>query len=90
MEMQVELPNGAADGELHGDKLLMAEQLAVAQPGIAIKMNEIIKRFIALDNFERLVRSRCSSASATHAATRCAEWTERLLAAISPLHKLIR
>ena len=55
MEMEEELPDGDADGELHGDQLLMAERVAAARPGGAIKMNEVIERIIARDNLERPV-----------------------------------
>ena len=36
MEMEEELPDGDADGELHGDQLLIAERVAAARPGGAI------------------------------------------------------
>ena len=36
MEMEEELPDGYANGELHGDQLLMAERVASARPGGAI------------------------------------------------------
>ena len=37
MEMEEEeLPDGDADGELHGDQLLVAERVAAARPGGAI------------------------------------------------------
>ena len=32
MEMEKELPDGDADGELHGDQLLIAERVAAARP----------------------------------------------------------
>ena len=38
MDMEEELPDGDADGELHGDQLLVAERVAVARPGGAIRM----------------------------------------------------
>ena len=53
LEMEEELPDGDADGELHGDQLLMAERVAAARPGGAIRMGEVIERIIARDNFER-------------------------------------
>ena len=53
MEMEEELPDGDADGELHGDQLLMAERVAAARPGGAIRMGEVIERLIARDNLER-------------------------------------
>ena len=37
MEMEEELPDGDADNELHGDQLLMAERVAAARPGGAIR-----------------------------------------------------
>ena len=55
MEMEEELLDGDADGELHGDQLLMAEQVAAARPGGAIRMNEVIERIIARDNLEQPV-----------------------------------
>ena len=55
MEMEEELPDGDADGELHGDQLLMAERVAAARPGGAIRMGEVIERIIARDNLERRV-----------------------------------
>ena len=53
MEMGEELPDGDADGELYGDKLLMAERVAAVRPGGAIRMGKVIERIIARDNFER-------------------------------------
>ena len=37
-----ELPDGDADGELHGDQLLVAERAAAARPGGAIRMGDVI------------------------------------------------
>ena len=54
MEMEEALPDNDADGELHGDKYLMAERVAAARPGNAIRINEVIERIIAHDNLERL------------------------------------
>ena len=51
--MEEEMPGGDADGELHGDQLLMAERVASAQPGCAIRMGDLIERIIARDNLER-------------------------------------
>ena len=51
--MEDELPDGDADGELHGDQLLVAEQVAAARPGGAIQMCDVIERIIAHDNLER-------------------------------------
>ena len=55
MEMEEELPDGDADGELHGDQLIMAKRVAGARPGGAIRMGEVIKRIIARENLERPV-----------------------------------
>ena len=55
MEIEEELPNGEADGELHADQLLMAELVVAARPGCAIRMGEVIERIIARDNLERPV-----------------------------------
>ena len=52
MEMKEELPNGDADGELHGDQLLIAERVAVAGPNGPIRMGVVIERIIARDNLE--------------------------------------
>ena len=46
------LPDGNSDGKLHGDQLLVAEQVAAARPGGVIRMNDVIERIIALDNLE--------------------------------------
>ena len=53
MEMGEQLFDGDADGELHGDQLLMAERVAAARPGGAIRIGEVIERIIARDNLER-------------------------------------
>ena len=50
IEMEEKLPDGDADGELHGDQLLMAELVAASRPGAAIRMGEVIERIIARDN----------------------------------------
>ena len=55
MENEEELPYGAADGEFHGDQLLMAERVAAARPGGAICMGDVIERVIARDNLKRPV-----------------------------------
>ena len=55
MEMEKELPDGDADGELYGDQLLMAERVAAARPGGAIRIGNVIERIIASDNLERPV-----------------------------------
>ena len=52
INMEEELPDGDADGGLHGDQLLVAERVAAAGPGGAIRMGEVIKRIIARDNLE--------------------------------------
>ena len=51
--MEEELPDGDADGELHGDQLIVAERVAAARPGGAIRMGDVIERIIARDNLER-------------------------------------
>ena len=38
-----ELPDGDADGELHGDQLLVAERVAAARSGCAIRMGDVIE-----------------------------------------------
>ena len=55
IKMEKELPNGDANGELHGDQLLMAERVASARPGGAIRLGDVIERIIARDNLERPV-----------------------------------
>ena len=51
--MEKELSDGDANGELHGDQLIVAERVATARPGGAIRMGDVITRIIARDNFER-------------------------------------
>ena len=51
--MEEELPDGDADGELHGDQLIVAEQVAATRPGGAIRMGDMIERINAGDNLER-------------------------------------
>ena len=51
--MKEELLNGDADSQLHGDQLLVAEQIAAARPAGAILMGDVIERIIARDNLER-------------------------------------
>ena len=53
MDMEVELPDGDADGELNGDQLLVAERVAAARPGGAIRIGDVIEQIIARDNLER-------------------------------------
>ena len=53
MEMDEELPDGDADGELHGVQLLVAVRVAAARPGGAIRMGDVVERIIARDNLER-------------------------------------
>ena len=55
MDVEEKLPNGDADGELHSDQLLVAEQVAAARPGNAIRMGDVIERISACDNFGRPV-----------------------------------
>ena len=52
MEMEEEMRDGDADGELHGNQLLMAERVASPRPGGAIRMGDVIERIIASDNLE--------------------------------------
>ena len=54
-EMEEKLITGDAKGELHGDQLLMAEQIAAVRLGGVIRMGEMIERIIARDNLERPV-----------------------------------
>ena len=44
MEMEGKLPDCDADGELYDNQLLMAEQVAAARPGSAIRMGDLIKK----------------------------------------------
>ena len=53
MELEEELPDGDADGELHGDQLVMAERVVAARPGGAIRMGDVIERVIGRDNLEQ-------------------------------------
>ena len=53
INMEEELPDGDADGELHGDQILVAERVAAARPVGAIRMGDVIERIIARDNLER-------------------------------------
>ena len=55
MEMEEELPDGDANGELHGDHLLMAERVASSRPGGANRMGDVIERIIVCDNPKRPV-----------------------------------
>ena len=56
MEMEEEeQPDGVADGELHGDQLLVAERVAAARSGGAIRMGDVIERIIARDNLTRSI-----------------------------------
>ena len=75
MDMEEKLADGDAAGELNCDQLVVAEQVAAARPGGAIRMGDVIERIIARDNLERVISPPPSNASATHAATRLAEWT---------------
>ena len=50
MDMEEELTDGDADGELYGDQLLVAERVAAARPGGASRMSDVIVRIIARDN----------------------------------------
>ena len=53
IDIEEELPEGNADSELHGDQLLVAERVAAARPGGAIRMGNVIERMIARDILER-------------------------------------
>ena len=55
MEIEEELPDGDADDELHGDQLLIAERMAAARRGGAIRTGEVIERIISCDNLEQPV-----------------------------------
>ena len=55
IEMEKELPYGDADGEIHGDTLLVAERVVASLPSGAIRMGDGIERIIARDNLERPV-----------------------------------
>ena len=57
LDMEEELPDGDADGELNGDQLLLAERVAAARPGGAIRMGDVIERIIARDHLERPISS---------------------------------
>ena len=55
MEMEEELPDGDSEGELHGEKLLVAERVAAVRLGGAIRMGDVIERIFARDNLARPV-----------------------------------
>ena len=59
MEIDKELSDGDADGELNGDQLLIADWVAAARPSGAIRISDvierIIERIIARDNLARPV-----------------------------------
>ena len=55
INMKEEMPDGDADGVLHGDQLLVAERVAASRPDGAIRMRDVIERIIARDNLERPV-----------------------------------
>ena len=50
-----ELPDGDADGEHHGNQLLVAERVAAARPDGAIRMGDVIQWIIARENLTRPV-----------------------------------
>ena len=62
MDMEEELPDGNADGELHGDQLLVAERVAAARPGCAIRIGDVIERILrattSSDQRRRLIKCR--------------------------------
>ena len=47
--MDEKLPDGDDEGELNGDQLLVAERVAAARLGGAIRMGDVIEQIIALD-----------------------------------------
>ena len=53
IQIEEELSDGDADGELNGDQLLMVERIAAARLGGSIRMNEVIKQIIARNNLEQ-------------------------------------
>ena len=53
LDMENKLPDGDADGELHGDQLLVAQRVAAARPDGAIRMGDVLEQIIARDNLER-------------------------------------
>ena len=53
MDMEEEVPIGDADGELHGDQLLVAERVVASRPCGAIRMGDVIERIIARHNIKR-------------------------------------
>ena len=53
LNLEEELPDGDAEGELHRDQLLLTERVAAARPGGAIRMGDVIERIIARDKLER-------------------------------------
>ena len=53
MDMEEKLPDGDADGDLHGDQLLVAERVAAAPQGCALRMGKVIERIIARKILER-------------------------------------
>ena len=55
IDMEEEQPDNDAHGELHGDQILVAERVAAARPGGAIRMGNVIERIIARDNLDRPV-----------------------------------
>ena len=55
MDMEEELPDGDAHGELHGDQFIVAERVAATRPGGAIQIGKVIVRHIACDILERPV-----------------------------------
>ena len=41
------IPDGDAQGELHGAALAQAERAAAARPGLAVRMGDVIERLVA-------------------------------------------
>ena len=53
LDLEEELPDGDADGELNGNQLLVAKPVSAARPNGTIRMGDVLKRIIARDDPER-------------------------------------
>ena len=53
MDLEEELSDCDADGELNGDQLFVAERVAAARPGGATRMGDVIERIIAREKLKR-------------------------------------
>ena len=53
MKIEDKLPDNDADGELHGDQLLMAERVIASRFGGAIRISNVLGRIIVRNNLER-------------------------------------